>query len=137
MSVVQTTDIETCQLIRKIVFTDEQGVSTEDEVDGMDEHSVHFLSYVEDKAVGTARVFITNGSAKIGRVCVLKDARGTYQGQALIQACLEWARAESHPCAVLGAQLDTLGFYEGFGFKAYGDVFNDAGIDHRMMELFL
>jgi ElaA protein len=137
MSVVQTTDIETCQLIRKIVFTDEQGVSTEDEVDGMDEHSVHFLSYVEDKAVGTARVFITNGSAKIGRVCVLKDARGTYQGQALIQACLEWARAESHPRAVLGAQLDALGFYEGFGFKAYGDVFNDAGIDHRMMELFL
>lgn len=137
MSVVQTTDIETCQLIRKIVFTDEQGVSTEDEVDGMDEHSVHFLSYVEDKAVGTARVFITNGSAKIGRVCVLKDARGTYQGQALIKACLEWARAESHPRAVLGAQLDALGFYEGFGFKAYGDVFNDAGIDHRMMELFL
>jgi predicted GNAT family N-acyltransferase len=137
MSVVQTTDIVTCQLIRKIVFTDEQGVSTEDEVDGMDEHSVHFLSYVEDKAVGTARVFITNGSAKIGRVCVLKDARGTYQGQALIQACLEWARAESHPRSVLGAQLDALGFYEGFGFKAYGDVFNDAGIDHRMMELFL
>jgi len=68
---------------------------------------------------------------------VLKDARGTYQGQALIQACLDWARAQGHPRAVLGAQLDALGFYEGFGFKAYGDVFNDAGIDHRNMELFL
>ena len=137
MSVAQTTDIALCQSIRKIVFTDEQGVSTADEVDGMDESSVHFLSYLNDKPVGTARVFIKDGSAKIGRVCVLKDARGTYQGQALIQACLDWAREQGHPRAVLGAQLDALGFYEGFGFKAYGDVFNDAGIDHRMMELFL
>jgi predicted GNAT family N-acyltransferase len=137
MSVVQTIDIATCQLIRKIVFTDEQGVSTEDEVDGMDESSFHFLSYVEGKPVGTARVSTKDGSAKIGRVCVLKEVRGTYQGQALIQACLDWARAENHPRAVLGAQLDALGFYEGFGFKAYGEVFNDAGIDHRMMELSL
>ena len=37
--------------------------------------------------------------------------------------------------AALGAQLDALGFYERLGFTAYGDVFDDAGIDHRMMEL--
>ena len=137
MSVVQTTDIALCQSIRKTVFTDEQGVSTADEVDGMDEHSVHFLSYLNDKPVGTARVFIKDGSAKIGRVCVLKGARGTYQGQALIRACLDWARAQGHPRVVLGAQLDALGFYEGLGFTAYGEVFNDAGIDHRNMELIL
>ena len=137
MSVVQTSDIALCQSIRKTVFTDEQGVSTAEEIDGLDESAVHFLSYLDDKAVGTARVLIKDGSAKIGRVCVLKEARGTYQGQALIKACTDWARSEGHPRAMLGAQVDAIGFYENLGFTAYGDVFDDAGIDHRNMEMML
>jgi len=137
MSVTQTTDIALCQSIRKIVFTDEQGVSTADEVDGMDASAVHFVSMLQDKPVGTARLLIKEDSVKIGRVCVLKDARGTYQGQALIKACLDWARNNGHTRAMLGAQLDALGFYENLGFTAYGEVFDDAGIDHRNMEIML
>ena len=137
MSVVQTDDIALCQSIRKTVFTDEQGVSTLDEVDGMDGKAIHFLSTINGKPVGTARVLIKDGSAKIGRVCVLKDARGTHQGQALIKACLDWARSQAYPRAVLGAQITALGFYEGLGFTAYGPIYDDAGIDHRDMELML
>lgn len=137
MSVVQTDDIALCHEIRKTVFTEEQGVSVAEEVDGMDDQAVHFLASLDGKPVGTARVLIKDDSAKIGRVCVLKEARGTYQGQALIKACLEWAQAQGLPRAMLGAQLDALGFYEGLGFTAYGEVFDDAGIDHRNMEIFL
>ena len=96
-----------------------------------------FLAELDGKPVGTARILIKGDSAKIGRVCVLKEARGTQQGQALMKACIAWAREEGLARAMLGAQLDALGFYEQLGFTAYGDIFDDAGIDHRNMELML
>jgi ElaA protein len=41
------------------------------------------------------------------------------------------------PRAVLGAQIQALGFYEALGFTAFGPIYDDAGIDHRDMELHL
>lgn len=137
MSVALTRDIALCQSLRRRVFTEEQGVSEADEVDGLDEGAIHFLAEHAGEPVGTARILLKGKSAKIGRVCVLKEARGTHQGQALINACIEWARREGLNRAVLGAQLHALGFYEALGFTAFGPVYDDAGIDHRDMELFL
>lgn len=137
MSAARTDDIALCQSLRRIVFTEEQGVSTADELDGLDPEAVHFLAELDGKPVGTARILIKGDTAKIGRVCVLKDARGTRQGLALMQACIAWAREEGLQRALLGAQLDALGFYEKLGFVAFGGVFDDAGIDHRNMELLL
>ncbi len=137
MSVALTEDIALCQKIRGLVFTEEQGVAPSDEVDGMDGQAVHFLAKTDGKPVGTARILIKGKTAKIGRVCVLKEARGTHQGAALMQACIAWAREQEFQRAVLGAQLDAMGFYEKLGFAAFGDVFNDAGIDHRNMEMTL
>lgn len=137
MSVTRTDDLETCLKLRHDVFTLEQHVSTEEEVDGKDAEAIHFLATQEGVPVGTARVLVVDGKAKIGRVCVMKSARGTGQGKALVRAAVDWARDAGLRSAVLGAQLSALEFYEAMGFSAYGDVFDDAGIDHRMMELVL
>lgn len=137
MSVFQTDDIAQCHQLRRVVFTQEQGVSEAEEMDGLDDQAIHFLAVVDGKPVGTARILVKGESAKIGRVCVLKEARGTHQGKALIIACIDWARREGLKRAVLGAQIQALGFYEALGFTAFGPVFDDAGIDHRDMELFL
>lgn len=135
MSVALTRDLDACFALRRTVFTLEQGVSEAEEIDGRDDEAVHFLAVLDGSPVGTARVLVVDGAAKIGRVCVLPQARGTKQGQALIRAALDWARAQGLPRAILGAQLSALGFYEALGFVAYGEVFDDAGIDHRMMEI--
>ncbi|MGH1576754.1 GNAT family N-acetyltransferase [Planktotalea sp.] len=137
MSVIRTNDIRTCHDLRRIVFTQEQGVSEAEEMDGLDDQAIHFLAELDGKPVGTARILIKGDSAKIGRVCVLKGARGTHQGKALILACIDWARSEGLARAVLGAQIQALGFYEALGFAAFGPIYDDAGIDHRDMELFL
>lgn len=134
MSPVQTDDLETCLEIRRRVFIEEQNVPEDLERDALDATAAHFLAHLNGKAVGTARVVIKGAEAKIGRVAVLKGARGTRQGQALIAACVDWARAQGCVRAILGAQIDALGFYEKLGFAAYGEIFDDAGIDHQMME---
>ena len=133
-----TEDLASCHLLRRIVFTEEQGVSEADELDDLDNSATHFLATENELPIGTARMRINGDTAKIGRVCVIKSHRGTGLGAALIRAAVEEARKMSGVTTVkLGAQTHALGFYEKLGFEAQGPVYDDAGIEHRDMVLTL
>lgn len=135
MKIARTEDLETCRVLRRSVFIDEQGVSEADEWDGRDGDALHLLAWDgADRAVGTARILIDDDLGKIGRVCVLQSARGTGLGAALIRAALDELRGcPGVTRAKLGAQCHALGFYEKLGFSAYGPIYDDAGIPHRDM----
>lgn len=131
-----TRDIAICQRLRRIVFIEEQGVSEADEVDGLDHAAIHLLAMDADLPVGTARLLVKGSVGKIGRVCVLREARGTGLGAALIRAALAEFRAMPGIVRVtLGAQSHATGFYAALGFRIAGDEFLDAGIPHREMVL--
>ncbi|HEY6918492.1 MAG TPA: GNAT family N-acetyltransferase [Tabrizicola sp.] len=134
MRIEVTRDIATCQRLRRVVFIDEQGVSEADEVDGLDPEAIHLLAFDGDRPVGTARILLKGPVGKIGRVCVLPEARGTGLGAALIRAAREVLRAQPGVSdAYLGSQSHATGFYEKLGFAVEGEEFQDAGIPHRHM----
>lgn len=121
--------------IRRVVFIEEQRVPREEEWDGRDEDCRHFLAIDNDgKALGTARLL---PDGHIGRVAVLKEARGRGIGLALMDAAIASARRRGDPCVALSAQVHALAFYERLGFRVHGDTFLDAGIPHRNMTLTL
>lgn len=125
--------------IRRLVFVIEQQVPEEEEWDGMDTHSTHFIAWQDadgdqPSPIGTARLL---PDGHIGRVAVLKEQRGLGVGVALMQAAIDAARQQGHAQVVLSAQRHALAFYERLGFVAYGDTFLDAGIPHREMVLCL
>jgi predicted GNAT family N-acyltransferase len=129
-----TRDIATCQRLRRVVFIEEQGVSETDEVDGLDGAAIHLLALAGETPVGTARLLLKGPVGKIGRVCVLPEARGTGLGAALIRVALEVLRDQQGVTeAYLGAQSHATGFYEKLGFAVEGEEFLDAGIPHRHM----
>ena len=129
-----TRDIATCQRLRRVVFIEEQGVSEADEVDGLDDSAIHLLAFDGEVPVGTARLLVKGATGKIGRVCVLPQARGTGLGAALIGAALEeLRRVPGVTEAYLGSQSHATGFYEKLGFVVEGEEFQDAGIPHRHM----
>ena len=119
--------------IRRAVFIEEQGVSEADEVDGRDPDCLHWLAWRDDVPVATLRVLPKGRDAKVQRVAVLPEARGTGLGAALMRAAMDELRAMGFARAVLGAQTDALGFYERLGFAAHGPVYDDAGLPHRDM----
>lgn len=141
IEVKETQHVTACQAMRRSVFINEQGVAEADEVDGKDDRAVHLLASLNGYPIGAARVLppveVDGTSAKIGRVCVLRDHRGKGFGEAIIEECHRSARRLGATRAILGAQLSALSFYEKLGYRAYGPVFDDAGIDHRMMEIAL
>ena len=131
-----TTDLTECLQLRLEVFVQEQGVPFEEEQDTLDETATHLLARKDGKPVGTARIVFQGDTAKIGRVCVVKAARGTGLWADLIRFAIDQAMKQPGVTrAKLGAQLQALAFYEKLGFAAFGPVYDDAGIDHRDMVL--
>ncbi|GFE49527.1 acetyltransferase [Roseobacter cerasinus] len=132
--ITQTADLQACHALRRAVFMEEQGISEADEFDDLDQGALHFLAVQDGHAVGTARLLISGDTARVGRICVLKDQRGTGLGAQLIGAALEVARAQPGvQQARLGAQVSAIAFYEKLGFVTCGPVYDDAGIPHREM----
>ncbi len=134
--IAPTTDIATCRHLRRVVFIHEQGVPEADEVDDLDGQAIHLLATVDGVPTGSARLLRMGDIGKIGRVCVLKSARGTGLGAALIHEAVAVLRAlPGVTTAKLGAQTHAIGFYEKLGFTAIGPQYDDAGIPHRDMVL--
>jgi predicted GNAT family N-acyltransferase len=121
--------------IRIRVFVQEQRVPAEIELDNDDQRAIHFLAIKSGKAVGTARVVMHRGAAKIGRMAVLKSYRRKGVGAALLKRAIASARRLGARKIYLHAQVAVTGFYERMGFRAVGRVFDEAGIAHRKMIL--
>lgn len=117
--------------IRRIVFIVEQKVPKDEEWDGKDEQSWHWLaSDDKDLPIGTARLL---PDGQIGRMAVLGDHRKLGVGAALLEAAVEKARHLGMSQVFLNAQSHALGFYEKLGFVAEGEEFLEAGIAHYRM----
>jgi len=115
------------------VFVKEQGVPQEIELDRDDPRAMHLLAIVSGKAVGTARVVMRGGSAKIGRMAVLKSYRRKGVGIRLLKRAVQMARRTGAKKIYLHAQVPVIGFYENLTFRCLGPVFDEAGIPHRKM----
>ncbi len=117
--------------IRHAVFVQEQGVPAEIELDEWDPLSLHAIARDGDgRAIATGRLL---PDGHIGRMAVLKAARGSGAGTAILQALMDAARARGLREVVLNAQTHAAPFYRRLGFVQEGDVFDDAGIPHIAM----
>lgn len=131
-----TRNIDACHTLRRRVFIEEQDVSEAEEVDGLDDDALHLLATVDGVPMGSARILIKGTTAKIGRVCVLSEQRGTGLGTAIMRAALEVCKTQGTVNkVVLGSQLHALKFYEQLGFEAFGPIYLDAKIEHRDMNI--
>lgn len=136
--IAPTADLQTCLALRRRVFIEEQGISEADELDDLDAEAVHLLAVEAGRALGSARLLVMGRTGKIGRVCVLPEARGAGLGAALIRAAIaHFATQPGIDTVYLSAQVLALGFYERLGFTAQGPAYDDAGIPHRDMTLAL
>ncbi|NGO11093.1 GNAT family N-acetyltransferase [Streptomyces sp. HC44] len=137
-------DREACFSVRKEVFVVEQQVPEDLEYDAYDAEAVHVLAVREDGVpIGAGRLLYGEGAAaktggdpvvgSLGRLAVLKSARGLGVGIALVRGIEDAARARGLTAVDLHAQTHALGFYERLGYVAYGPEYPEAGIPHRAM----
>lgn len=118
--------------IRTKVFIEEQQVPEDIEIDDIDPRTDHLVLYIDDKPAATGRI-VWDSPVSLGRIAVLSEYRGSGLGAEIVTRLMEkiFERGESE--VHIHAQTHALGFYEKLGFRAYGDVFDEAGIPHRSM----
>jgi ElaA protein len=126
-------DRDACLALRIEVFCGEQGVTRDEEIDGLDDGARHLLATVAGSPVGTLRLRFEGEAAKVERVCVARAHRRTGLGAALMRAALRLAAEAGATEARLGAQVAVIPFYERLGFAAQGPEYLDARIPHRDM----
>lgn len=117
--------------LRVEVFVEEQGVPEELELDDRDAACTHVLAFDDaGVAVGTGRIDI---DGKIGRVAVIRAARRTGVGRAMMDLLHRVARERGLAEVWCHAQLSARRFYTRLGYSQLGDVFVEAGIEHVEM----
>jgi len=117
--------------IRMEVFVQEQNVPAELEMDDRDAVCLHAVAYdAGGNALGTGRLL---PDGHIGRMAVLRSARGAGVGGAILKGLMEKARERGDEKVVLSAQTHAAEFYLAHGFAMAGDVFYEAGIPHIEM----
>ena len=125
-------EAEACVMpVRTEVFVVEQGVPAEIERDALDAVCRHAIARdAGGRVIATGRLL---PDGHIGRMAVLRTARGAGVGGAVLQALIAEAARRGLPEVALNAQTHALAFYRRHGFEAVGEVFMEAGIPHRAM----
>jgi predicted GNAT family N-acyltransferase len=116
--------------VRGMVFIEEQAIDWIEEFDAWDYDAALFVLYDQGEPIGAARLY----KDKVGRVAVLKAHRHKKAGTVIMTALEDYAKTKGLKTLKLGAQCYIIPFYESLGYEAYGEVFLDALIEHRMMK---
>lgn len=134
IKIESNSDLEKAFKIREEVFVIEQKVEREEEYDEFEDSSIHFLALIDNKPVGTARWREKGDKIKLERFAVLKSARGSGVGAALVNTVVTDVESKKlNKEMYMHAQVHAIPFYEKLGFKKQGDLFVECEIEHYTM----
>lgn len=133
-----TARMQAALAVRIAVFVEEQGVPLAEEIDAHDrddERALHAIVRDADgRVVGAGRYYERDArTVQLGRMAVLKSARGTGAGTAILEALMEAAKSRGYTSVSLSAQVHAMPFYRRLRFAECGPRFQDAGIEHQEM----
>ena len=124
-------DGDAIRAVRLAVFSGEQKIAEELDLDGRDPDCRHVLAVTaEGVPVGTGRI---GADGHIGRVAVLAPWRRRGIGSRIMRQLIDHGLARGVRTFHLNAQEAALAFYEKLGFVAGGERFMEAGLPHRRM----
>jgi YbgC/YbaW family acyl-CoA thioester hydrolase len=125
--------------LRTEVFVHEQKVPAEMEWDSEDNTAVHAVVLNRmGMVLATGRLLqAAGGVARIGRMAVKKQMRGSDLGRRVLQGLIDAAKDRGDHQVILHAQCSAEGFYRRAGFMPHGAVFEEADMAHIEMQLSL
>jgi len=128
--------IQISQDIRYEVFVQEQGIPLHLDLDGMDINSYHLLVYIDDVAIGVARLtFGENNHAVMARVAIKKPYRGKGIATKLVESLIAKATQLGISNIEVHAHEYLKEYYESFGFHYIKRV-EKVG-EHQLIQLCL
>lgn len=123
--------------LRAEVFVVDQRCTHVADPDGEDFFALHLLGIENDSLVAYLRLFPPTDMENyivFGRVVTARSVRKKGYGKKLMQELLNYCDTHFPKVSIqCSAQYYLLKFYESFGFKAFGEVYEEVGIPHIAM----
>jgi predicted GNAT family N-acyltransferase len=119
--------------LRITVFSEEQGIPQDNELDEFDDAAYHCVTYIDERPVACGRLNIINDGAKICRLAVMKNFRKSGYATELCNHFISLARQNGAKYIYLHAQTYITNLYQKIGFTCEGDTFLEEGIPHILM----
>jgi predicted GNAT family N-acyltransferase len=126
-------EIEAAKQLRLRVFSGEQGIPPDGEIDGLDPVSTHLVAVRRGGVVGTCRLRFQGERCKLERMVVDQSLRRTGIGLLLAEGAEREATRRGAGEIILHAQCEVEAFYSVCGYAAEGETFFEEGIPHVMM----
>jgi predicted GNAT family N-acyltransferase len=126
-------ETEEAKQLRLRVFSEEQGVRPEADVDALDPEATHIVAVRRGDVVATCRLRFPQGHCKLARMVVDKNLRRIGIGTELLAEAEREATRQGASEMVLHAQRQAEGFYAACGYVARGETFLEEGIPHVEM----
>ena len=127
-------ELEAALALRHEVFCVEQGVAVNADRDGRDHEAAQLVAERDGRIVGTCRLLLDDGVARLGRMAVSRAARGQGVGALLLEEADRVAADHGADRILLHAQVAARGVYDRAGYVPVSGVFVEEGIDHVTME---
>ena len=133
---LNTTTLYDILQLRSEIFVVEQDCVYQD-LDGKDQKALHVIGKKKNKVVAYTRVFRSGDyfeHSSIGRVVVSKDQRQHGYGKVIMNASIKAVKEHLNEDIIkISAQTYLKKFYNGLGFKEYGEEYLEDGIPHVAM----
>ena len=120
-------------MVRWVVFCGEQGVRYDIERDEFEDAATHVLGEIDGEPVAAGRLRCLPDYAKLERIAVRAQYRGRGIGAEVTRLLIKLARERGYSSFHMNAQAHLEEFYGRLGFRAVGDTFLEADIEHVLM----
>jgi predicted GNAT family N-acyltransferase len=122
-------------VVRAATYVAEQYCLYEEEFDGNDLCSTHFLGMINGDAAGCIRVRFFAGFAKIERLAVRSEYRKSRLAYQLVRAAIEHCKRKGYRTLYGHSRLDLVRFWSVFGFRVRDDRPGFDFADVRYIEM--
>lgn len=122
---------ESVNFIRREVFIIGLNIPEFIEIDKNEDMATYIIATANKAPVGTARWRITEEGVKLERFAVLDQFRLKGVGRKLTEFILN--QFSNNETIFLNSQVTAIDFYQKFGFKISGKLFQEANIMHQKM----
>ena len=127
-------ELEICLMIRRAVFIEELHIRDQ-EIDSLENSSIHFVAYYNNTPTGTGKLKIKERYIIMERIAIIKAFRRKGIGKKLLET-MKYVATKEYPLVrtIASVLVQSIPFYEKLGWKVIGKTFLDQNARSLTME---
>ena len=124
-------------LIRELLFFKDFSNAEELLIDLFEKDSIHVVSIINNKVIGTGRLTVVKGKAIISQMTVLPDYQNKGIGKAILHFLIKKSTDFEISNIELSARITALEFYKKYNFREVDVIYpsKKTGVLHQKMIL--